>query len=81
MKTISVDITDEDLKELGIFEHHISLEELKKQILIQSIRKQREMLQQIDEKYGLNLLFEEEIFNEVTEAEVEYGKGKNTNNP
>ena len=81
MKTISVDITDEDLKELGIFEHHISLEELKKQILVQSIRKQREMLQQIDEKYGLNLISEEEIFNEGTEAEIKYRKGKNTNNP
>jgi len=39
------------------------------------------MLQQIDERYGLDLLSEEEIFNQVTEAEIKYRKGKNSNNP
>ena len=53
MKTISVDIDEKDLEELGISGEHISIEELKKQILIQFIRRQREMLQKINEKYGL----------------------------
>ena len=81
MKTISVDIDEKDLEELGISGEHISIEELKKQILIQSIRRQREMLQKINEKYGLDLLSEEEIFNEVNEAETKYQKKKNPANP
>ena len=81
MKTISVDINDDDLKELGISEEHISIEELKKQILIQSIRRQREVLQKINKEYGLDLLSEEEILKEVNEAKSKYRKGKNTNGP
>lgn len=78
MKTISVDIDEKDLDELGISEERITLENLKRQILIQSIRKQREMLERINQKHGFNLLSEEEIFNEVNRAEHEYGIEKNS---
>jgi len=43
MKTINVDIDDQDYKELGISGEHISIEELKQRILIQSVRRQRKM--------------------------------------
>jgi len=76
MKTINVDIDDQDYKELGISAEHISIEELKQRILIQSIRRQREMLHAVNEKYGFDALSEEEIFDAVNESEIEYKKNK-----
>ena len=81
MKTINVDIDDQDYKELGISGEHISIDELKQRILIQSIRRQREMLQAVNEKYGLDALSEEEVFDAVNESETEYKKNKNSGNP
>jgi len=81
MKTINVDMDDQDHKELGISEEHISIEELKQKILMQSIRRQREMLQAANEKYGFNTLSEEEIFDAVNESEIEYKKNKNAASP
>ena len=80
MKTINVDMDDQDHKELGISEEHISIEELKQKILMQSIRRQREMLQAVNEKYGLDTLSEEEIFEAMDELEIEYKKNKNSGN-
>ncbi|HEX5151986.1 MAG TPA: hypothetical protein VFW07_11090 [Parafilimonas sp.] len=81
MKTINVDIDDQDYKEPGISGEHISIEESKQKILIQSIRRQREMLQAANEKYGFDALSEEEIFDAVNEAEIEYKKNKNFRQP
>jgi hypothetical protein len=81
MKSIIVDIDENDLKELGISEEHISIEELKKQILIQSLRKQRTALQKLNEEYGFDRLSEDEIFNAVNESETEYDNKKNSTNP
>ena len=80
MKSIIVDVNEEELNELGISEEHISFDDLKKQILIQTIRKQRESLEKINTKYGFDLLDEEEIFNEVNEASVSYKNQVNKKN-
>jgi hypothetical protein len=74
MKSIIVDVDEKDLDELGISSEHVSLAELKKQILIQSLRKQRKELEKLNIEHGFDKLTEEEIFDIVNEAEAEYKK-------
>ena len=76
MKSIIVDIDEKDLKELGLTSAHISFKELKRQILVQSIRTQRKKLERLNKKYGFDKLTEEEIFEEVNKAKAEYYKEK-----
>ena len=81
MKRITVDIDEEDLKELGISKDHITIDELKKQLLIQSIRKKRMALQKLNEEYGFDKLSEEEIFDAINESGTESDNKKNSANP
>lgn len=81
MKRITVDIDEEDLKELGISKDHITIDELKKQLLIQSIRKKRTALQKLNEAYGFDKLSEEEIFKAINESSTESDNKKNSANP
>jgi hypothetical protein len=81
MKRITVDIDEKDLKELGIFNDHITIDELKKRLLVQSIRKKRIALQKLNEEYGFDKLSEEEIFDAMNESKTESRNAKNSDNP
>ena len=59
MKSIILDINQNELDELGILDDHISIGELKKRILAQLLRKQRDSLEKLNEQYGFNKLSEE----------------------
>ena len=72
MKSIVVDIDEKDLYELGISTDRISLDELEKRIMIQSLRKHRNALEKLNIEYGFNKLSEDEIFNMVNEDKADY---------
>ena len=72
MKTIKLLIQEADYESLDLISDELSFDDLKRKILLQSIKLKREQLEVINEKYGFDKLSEEEILNAVNEAKLEY---------
>lgn len=72
MKTIKLFIQEADYDSLDLASDELSFDDLKRKILLQSIKLKREQLEIINKKYGFDKLSEEEILNAVNEAKAEY---------
>ena len=72
MKTIKLLIQEADYESLDLISDELSFDDLKRKILLQSIKLKREQLEIINVKYGFNKLSEEEILHAVNEAKAEY---------
>ncbi|MBC7587854.1 MAG: hypothetical protein H7178_05775 [Chitinophagaceae bacterium] len=76
MKTIKLFIQEADYDSLDLASDELSFDDLKRKILLQSIKLKREQLEIINKKYGFDKLIEEEILNAVNEAKAEYRLSK-----
>lgn len=76
MKTIKLFIQEADYDSLDLASDELSFDDLKRKILLQSIKSKREQLEIINKKYGFDKLSEEEILNAVNEAKAEYRLSK-----
>lgn len=76
MKTIKLFIQEADYDSLDLASDELSFDDLKRKILLQSIRSKREQLEVINKKYGFDKLSEEEILSAVNEAKAEYHRSK-----
>jgi predicted CopG family antitoxin len=72
MKSILVNISDEDFDALQIMQHEISFDVLKQKWHLQNIKKKRALLAVMAQQEGLDTLNEADIFSMVKEDKAAY---------